>query len=379
MKTIGIDGRFYGEAGPGRYVKNIIESLEKVDTKNKYIVFLRPKGMELYVPSNPNFSKKLADYKWYSWGEQLGFLIKIITSKLDLLYVPHFNFPVLYFGQLVTAIPDLIMHTFSTEKGTTLPKSYFRFKKFIYTIVVSLAVRRSYKVIVPSFDVRNDFEKAFPKTPVDKYVVAVEGVDPVFLDQTVDETQVNLHPEEPYLLYISSMYEHKNVPRLVQAFKIIKENYPSSLKLYLIGKKDKYSLAVEELVKSMGLQKDILLPGNTKPVTDIETKYFRKHALLYVFPSLKEGFSLTPIEAQSFELPCIISDIPVHREIYQDTVAYFNPENVEDMAVKILSLLNNEEQRAELIEKGKYHYKKFNWINTAEITKNVFEAALAKK
>ena len=40
---IGIDARFYGEAGPGRYVKNIIEHLENIDNENEYIIFLRKK------------------------------------------------------------------------------------------------------------------------------------------------------------------------------------------------------------------------------------------------------------------------------------------------------------------------------------------------
>ena len=39
-KKIGIDARFYGKAGPGRYTKNIIKHLEKVDKKNKYFVLL---------------------------------------------------------------------------------------------------------------------------------------------------------------------------------------------------------------------------------------------------------------------------------------------------------------------------------------------------
>jgi hypothetical protein len=44
MKTIGIDARFYGEAGPGRYTKAIIEHLEKIDKTNKYYIFLRKRG-----------------------------------------------------------------------------------------------------------------------------------------------------------------------------------------------------------------------------------------------------------------------------------------------------------------------------------------------
>ena len=48
QKTIGIDARFLGDAGPGRYVKNIVENLENLDTKNNYVIFLREKGFDSY-------------------------------------------------------------------------------------------------------------------------------------------------------------------------------------------------------------------------------------------------------------------------------------------------------------------------------------------
>jgi len=148
---IGIDARFYGEAGPGRYVKNIIEHLENIDNENEYIIFLRKKVFDEFVPKNNRTKKILADYKWYSWGEQLGFLFLVIKQKLDLFYVPHFNIPILYPGKLVCAIPDIIMHKFSTERGTTLFKPYFKLKKIVYKIVVKTAVRKSCKVIYNLF------------------------------------------------------------------------------------------------------------------------------------------------------------------------------------------------------------------------------------
>ena len=71
---IGIDARFYAEAGPGRYVKNIIEHLEKIDQSNEYIIFLRPRGMNEYLTKSQNFKKSLTEAKWYSWAEQTQFL-----------------------------------------------------------------------------------------------------------------------------------------------------------------------------------------------------------------------------------------------------------------------------------------------------------------
>ena len=164
---IGIDARFFGKAGPGRYTKNIIEHLEKVDQENDYIIFMTKEGFEEYQPENKKFKKVLADYMWYSFSEQTAFLFMILKQKLDLYYVPHFNIPVLYPKKIGTAIPDMTMHTYSTEKGTTLPLWYFKIKKVVYKVVFWWAVFRSFRVIVPSKTV---LEEAMDNIkPVSKY------------------------------------------------------------------------------------------------------------------------------------------------------------------------------------------------------------------
>ena len=42
---IGIDARFWGHAGPGRYVKNLILNLEEIDRGNEYAIFLNLEGL----------------------------------------------------------------------------------------------------------------------------------------------------------------------------------------------------------------------------------------------------------------------------------------------------------------------------------------------
>jgi len=375
-RLIAIDARFLGEAGPGRYVKNIIEQLEKSDTSNEYVIYLRPKGFEQYKPSSPNFRKVLADYKWYSWQEQTGFLFRILKDRPDIFYVPHFNIPVLYPGKLVTAIPDIIMHSFSTERGTTLPKFYFRFKKWVYKAVVYWAVKRSFKVIVPSQDVRADFIKAYPGISPDKFVVAYEGVDPVFFKDHPASPEIfnEFGITQPYFLYISSMYEHKNVPFLIDVFEEFARS--NNYQLVLVGKKDKFSEHIAEIIKSKNLQDKILMPGMNRYVTDAEISELRKKSSAYVFPSLKEGFSLTPLEAQAVGLPSVISDIPCHREIYGDTVLYFDTADKNDFFKKLHLIVTDEAVRENLIRLGYENVKKYDWKNTAKITLGVFRNLL---
>lgn len=379
IKRIGIDARFYGKAGPGRYTKNIVKHLEKVDKVNKYFVLLRKDNFDSYINENPNFEKVLADYPWYSWSEQTLFLYKILKLNLDLFYVPHFNAPIFYPGRLVTAIPDMIMHTFSTEKGTTLWKPYFKFKKLVYKLVFKSSVLRSFKVIVPTEEVMRDFMGVYPGIKKEKYVIAKEGVDPDIMNIEVSDTKEVLEKygiKTPFLLYLSSMYEHKNVPRLLEAFKMLIEKFQFGGNLVLIGKKDKFSERISNLVNDMGLGDRVVMPGMKGFVPDEDTVALRKEALVYVFPALKEGFSLTPLEAQYYGLPCVISDIACHREVYESSVLYFNPFDVKEIAEKINEVIKNESLRDDLIKKGYERVKIYNWNNTAEKTLEVFNEAL---
>ncbi|MFC1621886.1 glycosyltransferase family 4 protein [Patescibacteria group bacterium] len=378
---IGIDARFYRRAGPGRYTKSVVQHLEKVDNNNEYVVFLTKDGFEEYQPQNPNFKKILADYPWYSFAEQTTFLWKVMRQKLDLYYVPHFNIPVLYSGKIVTAIPDMTMHKFSTRFSTTLPQWYFAIKKVVYKMVFWWAVHRSKKVIVPSQTVLKDFQE-YLNFKKDKYVVALEGVDPDFLkthpnpQEVLDKYSVSRN----YILYVGSMYEHKNVPNLIEMYKILKNKYGYKGQFVLISKKDEFSKRIKLQIEDEKLESDIILPAykvesdKKTVVSDLEVTAFRQKADAYVIAALTEGFSLTALEGMVHGLPAVISDIECHREIYGDSALYFDPNSPENMAEKVNQMLTGQNLRNEFMKKGYEQVKKYDWTKTAEITLKVFES-----
>lgn len=372
---IAFDARFYNEAGPGRYVKNLLSHLEELDDRNTYYVLLRAKSFDEFVPSKPNFIKVKADYSWYSFKEQTFFLLKLLTLNADILYVPHFNIPIFYPKTLITAVPDIIMHTFSTEKGTTLPKSYFKVKKFIYKLVTHWAMLRSRNIIVPSQATADDITSVFGANIAKKLVLAPEGIDPDINTANVCEDQnkllARLNITNTFILYVGSMYEHKNLIRFIDAYEIA---VSQGLKhqLVLAGKADNFSKRIEDYIKKRGLAQKILLPGQSGRLNDREMNTLRQSCQFYVFPSLKEGFSLTPLECMAFDKPCLISDIPCHREIYQNSVLYFDPLEINDIASKLLKLDGDTNLKEILIKKGQELIKEYNWSNTAEITLATF-------
>lgn len=177
IKKIGIDARFFGpmDKGPGRYTQKLVENLEKIDKRNQYFIFLRKNRWHEYEPKSHNFKKALANYEWYSWKEQLFFPFKIKKYNLDLMHFTHFNAPILYRGNFIITIHDLILRNFPTHRKNLRNFLFYPFKESAYKIAFSRAVRKAEKIITVSQYTKDDILKYYKINP-DKIKVIYEGV-----------------------------------------------------------------------------------------------------------------------------------------------------------------------------------------------------------
>ena len=91
--------------------------------------------------------------------------------------------------------------------------------------------------------------------------------------------------------------------------------------------------------------------------------YFYNNSLMYIFPSIDEGFGIPLIEALKFKVPVICSDIPIFREIAADSVLYFEKQNEINLFEKMKELIQSEELSQKLVLKGLERVKKFNRYN----------------
>src|SRR3990167_2449525 len=223
---IGIDERCVGPEGTGlgKYTEKLILNLAKLDKKNEYSIFLRSENWNFFkLPEN--FKKILANIKWYSPEEQLKLSGIFSKERLDLVHVPHFNVPVLYKGKFVVTIHDLIHHQFSEQSTSTKNFLMFKIKRAAYKTIIYSAVRRAAKIIVPSNFVKKQVIGAFKINP-DRIIVTYEAAEEEYFGQHQNsklKTQnllKMLKIKTPYIIYVGNAYPHKNLERLLDAFKM---------------------------------------------------------------------------------------------------------------------------------------------------------------
>jgi len=371
---IGIDARFFGprQKGLGRYVQKLVEGLEQIDKYNQYIIFLRKDNWDKFQPKNPNFKKVLADYRWYSLKEQIFLPFRIWQQKIDLMHFPHFNFPVLYFGPFIVTIHDLVLKKFPTRRASSLGPFRYFIKNLAYQAVIRLAVKRAKKIIAVSNYTKQDILRHFNIRP-DKIKVIYEGGPNLKLSKTKIQDTNRLNITKPYLLYVGNAYPHKNLERLIIAFsKLAGDKKYCDLQLVLVGEMDYFYQRLKNLSYfSLAEMRQKIIFAGFVPDQDLGILYH--NALLYVFPSLCEGFGLPPLEAMTYGCPVVCSNTTCLPEILGPAALYFDPENIDQIVLKIKQAIEDNHLREKLISQGFKRVKNYQWSKMAEQTLGIYK------
>lgn len=365
-----VDCRLYSvQAGIGRYIRNLIFHLQKIDKKNTYFILLLKKDYDSLVSLN-NFIRVVADFKWYGITEQLKLPKLLYELNPDLVHFPHFNVPILYRGKFVVTVHDLTHKYFAMKRATTHGRLIYLLKQSGYKIVFKKAATESGKIITPSCYIKNLITREY-SIPEEKIVVTYEAVDNKItsISEKIKKSEIenvmkkfNISP--PYLFYVGNAHPHKNVEGLIKAFLKLKEKY-KNLKLVLSGS-DHYFW--------QRLKREYRLSGvfYTGAVTDWEMVALYKNASSFVMPSFEEGFGIPILEAMACFAPVVSSNAGALPEVGGDAALYFDPRNTNDTVDKISQVLDSKKLKVELIDKGKMRVKLFSWERLARQTLEVY-------
>ncbi len=372
---IGIDARFVGPEGTvlGKYTEKLIENLVNIDHENEYIAFVCHDNWDFLDFSGvKNFRKVLANVRWYSLNEQLKIPAIFKREKLDLLHVPHFNVPIFYKGKFIVTIHDLIHHNFSESASTTRNPLIFRAKRLAYRKIIKSAILKSAHIITPSNYVKEEIVKTFNVDP-QKITVTYEAAEEEYFNSKTQDTSYKMLEKfsikKPFLIYVGNAYPHKNIDRLLGAFKILKAQFPN-LNLVIVCARDVFWQRLENSIEKLDLQKNVITTGY---IESKDLPVIFKNAKAYVFPTLSEGFGIPGLNAMASSLPVVASNIPVLKEVYGDAALYFNPKDPRDIAQQIKKILLSQKTRFDLVKKGSDRAKNYSWQKMAKETLTVYE------
>lgn len=366
---IGIDARFVGPdgAGLGRYIERLLTHLERLDHRNDYVVFVR--SICPWHPTNPRWKTVIADIRWYTLAEQLKMPGIFRRAKLDLLHLPHFNFPILYTGKFVLTVHDLILSDFPTERTSTLEPIVFKLKLAAYRLSLTQAIRRAKHIMTVSRWSRERVTAMYPLA-TGKLSVTYEAADP--LPPPSGETEIRARGiQAPYLLYVGNAYPHKNLERLLLATKQAIAN-GEKFQLVIVGKDDFFSRRLKAFAAEHDCHQAIFYGY----APDAEYHQLLKQATAYFFPSLSEGFGLPGLEAMTVGTPVFAARASCLPEIYGPAAHYFDPQSNEDIIRAVTVALHDPDERQRLITAGAERVRGYSWERMAQQTLSVYDTAL---
>ncbi|MBI4843152.1 MAG: glycosyltransferase family 4 protein [Nitrospirae bacterium] len=176
-----------------------------------------------------------------------------------------------------------------------------------------------------------------------------------------------------YILFVGRFAAGKGLEELITAFS---KKELDGWKLVLAGRADhegKYSKGLYDMVRNNGR---IVLTGY---ITGIPLRELYTHAGIFVLPSYYEGLPIVMLEALSYGLQCIASDIPANLEIGLNRENYFRVGDAESLALKLGEFINKEMPREEKEKQIKAAAEKYSWERISLETMKIYEEALKRE
>ena len=184
---------------------------------------------------------------------------------------------------------------------------------------------------------------------------------PEFVEETGYLNTLGVEPQK-YIFAMGRFVPEKNFHQLIKAFSSLKNK--NGYKLVLAGDanfEDEYSLDLKKLARD----NNVILTGFIKGK---KLRELLTHASAFVLPSSHEGLPISLLEAMSYDLPVIVSDIPANLEVKLSPDSYFPVGNESKLREKIERLIEEKTTRQ------KYPMDSYLWGNIAKQTMEVYKA-----
>ena len=271
-------------------------------------------------------------------------------------YLPQNIIPAIFFKREKT---KLVVYFHTVQPA--LRKSYLRDMNLIRRLTSILNWKFCVFVAKISFDlifvVNNSTRNYFIKNGFDQNrVIEVNNAIPYKKILSIKQEY-----KEYDAIFLSRLDKRKGIYDLIKVWSLIIKKFPLA-KLCIVGDGDEREVLTKK-IKDLNLEKTIILKGG---VSEYEKFSLMKKSKVFLFPSYYEAKPIVVIEAFACELPVIAYDLSVYKENYNDYVFTVEIGNIEKMAEKTISVLEQIQRYGILIEESKKFASKFDWEVVAD-------------
>lgn len=342
-------------SGIERYALNISQQMILNDRENEYTLVFKNRVHSDF--SNINYEN--VNYKVIKGKNKLIFNQILLPWNLYALKVDKYLFfafpsPILFRKKgIINTIHDLTSWDYP-ETMKFHSRMYFKFS-------IINAINISEIILTVSEFSKKRLEEKFK---IDNTYVIYNGISKVFLEPEQNypvKEKYNL--PDKYIMCLCTLEPRKNIPLLINAYLELIESEKINSKLVLVGRR---GWKIENYLESISnkYSDNIIITGF---VEDNDLPYIYKHASIFIFPSLYEGFGIPVIEAMYMGVPVICSNSSSLPEVVGDYGILFNNNDKSDLKDKITMLESKDKDSIiKLTRHARERALKFNWATEAK-------------
>ena len=376
------------------YSFHLIKELAKIDKQNTYILYLDKEpvdDLKEAIKDNKNFRLKLLKWPWSQFWTLGRLSLEMLFKSPDVLFVPAHGLPFFCPKKTLTTVHDIaFVHESVLYRRQKSNSRLINILAKLFTIgrhqadslsylnwSTKRALRKAKKVIAVSEFTKAEILEYYSNVKEEKIKVVCNGYDNLryrLINDEKKKTEVlnKYGLNFPYFLYVGRLEKKKNTPNLLEAFSILKEDYPNwPVYLSLIGSASYGFDEVKYVIEDFNLTSYINIPGW---IAEEDMPYIYSSALAFIFPTKHEGFGIPVIEAMASGVATAVSDLAVLREVAGDASLFFNYKSPREIADGMISLYKDEDLRNQLIKKGLKRANDFSWEKSATLTLELIES-----
>lgn len=344
--------------GINQYAFGLLRSIYNHPTSHRFVIYLKSPPLPDLPKTRSNWTYRVIPFPKLWTQTRLPFDLYTHSPRPDVFfslthYAPRWS-PI----PSVVAIMDL---GFLSSPEQFTPKDLHQLTSW-----TGYSIRQAAKILTISEFTKQTIIDHF-HYPAGNISIAYPGVDLAVFKPTSNQKVLQKYQiSTPYFLYLGSLKPNKNIQRLIQAFKELKN---SKYSLVIAGKKAWLYDQIFKLVSDLNLGSRVIFTGF---VEDDEVPILMSMASAFALPSLYEGFGIPVIEAMACNTPAVISKIASLPEVAGPAGIYVDPYSVDSIKIGLVTAIGP--QRSKFVSAGLVRVKSFSWANSAQQTINLLES-----